>query len=250
MKDTAVRAAALSAAFLLTYRAAQELDVDPDELEVVEPRVVRLRDGGPRVPALQITDQLVNGAGYCRQLADLRDGVPLAVHLARSVVSDRHLSPLLDLLAPGHPSACDQACYRCLQRYGNQSYHGLLDWRLGLAYLHALVDPDYSCGLDGGAPSDPSTADWLDLALRYATDLVQFDGVGEVRTFNGLVGFRVRPRGRWGLVVHPLWDVGGDELPPVVEGALEEIEDAVGTWAFVHTFDLARNALGVRDRLR
>ena len=248
-KNTAVRAAALSAAFLLTYRAAQELDVDPDELEVVEPRVVRLQRDAPPVPALQITDQLVNGAGYCRQLHEVDGGVPLAVRLARSVVSDRGLSPLSTVLAPGHPAACDQACYRCLQRYGNQSYHGLLDWRLGLAYLRALVDPTYACGLDGSDPSDPATADWLDLARRYATDLVRFDGVGDVRSFNGLVGFRVRPGGRWGIIVHPLWDVHGAEAPPVVDGALAEIEDAAETFDFVHTFELARNALAVRERL-
>lgn len=250
-RSTAVRAAALSAAFLLTYRAAQDLDVDPDELEVVEPRVVRLGGDGPRVPALQITDQLVNGAGYCRQLAHAdADGVPLAVRLVRSIVSDEHESPLSRLLAPGHARDCDQACYRCLQRYGNQAYHGLLDWRLGLAYLQSILDPAYACGLEGFG-GDPATDDWLSLAERYATDLVAFDGVGEVRHFNGLVGFRVRPEGRWALVVHPLWNVSEDSLPPVVDVALNEVEAVgeAGTWEVVNTFDLARGSLEVRKKL-
>ena len=250
-RTVAVRAAALSAAFLLTYKAAEALDVDPDELEVVEPRVVRLGDGTTPVPALQITDQLVNGAGYCRQLHEPdADGVTLAVRLARSVVGDPSQSPLADLLVPGHPEACDQACYRCLQRYGNQPYHGLLDWRLGLAYLQALLDPNYDCAL-GGIGSDPATVDWPDLARRYATDLVRFDGVGEVREVDGLVSFRVQPRGRWAVVVHPLWNVRGDLLPPRVEEALDEIElgDEQGRAVCVDTFDLARSALAVRGRL-
>lgn len=246
-KNTAVRAAALSASFLLTYRAARELDVDPDELEVVEPRVVRLGDDGRRVPALQITDQLVNGAGYCRQLSELEHGVPRVVRLAESILQDREQSPLVEFLAPGHPKACDQSCYRCLQRYGNQAYHGLLDWRLGFAYLHALVDPAYKCGFDGFR-DDPAGADWLDLAHRYATDLVRFDGVGSVRTFGRLVAFQLKPGGKWALVVHPLWSEANS--PPAVLAALNEIEDQGLTWRLVNTFDLARNALAVRESLK
>lgn len=246
-KNTAVRAAALSAAFLITYRAAKELDVDPDELEVVEPRIVRVGGDGPRVPALQITDQLVNGAGYCRQLAEPEDGVPRIVGLAQSIVADQGLSPLQELLAPGHPAACDQSCYRCLQRYGNQAYHGLLDWRLGLAYLQALLDPTYACGAQGFG-DDPAGVGWVDLARRYATDLVRFDGLGLVRSVEGLVAFQVRPGGRWGVVVHPLWDP--DDRPQIVRDACTALEDDGHSWRLVNTFDLARNALGVRLRLQ
>lgn len=41
-----------------------------------------------------------------------------------------------------------RACYRCLHRYGNQAYHGLLDWRLGLDAIALLLDSSYT-GLDG-----------------------------------------------------------------------------------------------------
>ena len=204
--------------------------------------------GGPTRPALQITDKLLNGAGYCRQLAQPpEDGRPLVVRAGRG-------RPLRPSTAPLRRSSnrprveCDPACYRCLQRYGNQAYHGLLDWRLGLAYLRASSTPATPVVSTARATTRPSL-DWHDLARRYADDLVRFDGTGSVEEFAGLVGFRVRPGGRWGLVVHPLWEVERG-FPPVVDSALAEIEDRGESFAFVNTFDLARNALAVRDKLK
>ena len=245
---TAVRAAALSAAFLLTYRAAQELDVDPDELEVVEPRIIRLEASSPRVPLLQLTDKLLNGAGYCRQLEQpLGNDRPLVDELIRSILYDRDVSPLQELLEHDHVVECDPACYRCLQRYGNQAYHGLLDWRLGLAYLRALVEPDYACGLDGPT-DDPALADWLSLADKYASSLVDFHGEGEVRRIEDLVAFRLRDGGPWGLVVHPLWNL--DVPAPRLDATIGVIEDGGGYPEPVDTFTLSRTALAVRERLR
>ena len=243
----AVRAAALSAAFLLTNRAAQTLDVDPDELEVVEPRVVRLARDAPRVPLLQLTDQLLNGAGYCRRLAEPDgDGVPLVLRLARSVVGDPAVSPLRELVDPDHATRCDPACYRCLQRYGNQAYHGLLDWRLGLAYLQALTDPAYACGLDG-ADDDPALVDWDELAQTYADNLVRFDGVGSVEPAGDLVSFRLQPGGPWALVVHPLWNL--DRPGPRLARAYQALVRRGDSWRCVDTFRLSRAALAVRHDL-
>lgn len=47
-----------------------------------------------------------------------------------------------------------------LHRSGNQMYQGLLDWRLGLAYLRCLDDSSFDCGLERDSFSDPSLADW------------------------------------------------------------------------------------------
>ena len=243
---TAVRAAALSAAFLLTNRAAERLDVDPDELEVVEPRVIGI--GAQRVPLLQITDQLVNGAGYCKQLSEPVDGTPLVLQLATSIVGDRQVSPLADLLEPDHVAKCDPACYRCLQRYGNQSYHGLLDWRLGLAYLQALLDPDYGCGLDGANENDPALADWPQLANDYAQALVDFDGTGSVETVQGLVAFRIQEDGPKALVVHPLWNL--DDPAPRLAAAIRHLKSEGVPICFVDTFQLSRASLAVREGLR
>ena len=119
---------------LLVQKAAIELDVAPDEFEALEPR---LRGGRP---VLQIADSLINGSGLCRRLGELRsDGRPGIIHLAEDIISDRGHWPLKDFLAGNHPETCAASCYACIQQFQNRRYHGLLDWRLGLAYLKAIL---------------------------------------------------------------------------------------------------------------
>src|SRR5262249_33096848 len=118
---TSVRAAALSATYLLVNRAALELDLDPEEFDVIDPRPYA--PAGVPLPLLEITDHLVNGAGFCERLAR-PEGEPLIVRLVRSMVRDRGEYPLKDFLGDAadpraHPRTCDQACYVCLHRYGN-----------------------------------------------------------------------------------------------------------------------------------
>ena len=102
---------------------------------------------------------------------------------------DESRYPLSELLRNDHPTECDQACYRCLQRYSNQAYHGLLDWRLGLAFLTILDDSSWQCGLDGRFEG-PALQDWPLLARRYAQDMGRLSPV-EMRDVAGLVAFRV-----------------------------------------------------------
>jgi Lhr-like helicase len=163
---TAVRAASLSASFILVNRAALKLDVDPEEFDVIEPRIYRPA-GGVAVPVLQIADHLVNGAGFCTALGsnDPSTGSPLIASLMASCIHDEDDYPLNEFLRADHERACEQACYRCLLRYRNQPYHGLLDWRLGLSFLHVLVDGKHRCGLDGNFAS-PALRSWPDLVEK------------------------------------------------------------------------------------
>jgi hypothetical protein len=247
-QSTAVRAAALSAAFILVQRAALELDIDPEEFDIVDPRT-HILDGN-NVPVLQITDHLINGSGFCERLESIdATGQTRLVSMIRSIVTDLKTFPLKEFRRkePGfdHAAQCDQACYLCLQRYGNQSYHGLLDWRLGLSFLEALNDPNFRCGLDGNFES-PSLSDWLTLARRYATELsTRYRADGEVRDVGKLVAFRLdRSRDQWALVVHPLWDVQNPS------GALQEAIDLLGSPPeFSDTFHLARRQVSERERL-
>jgi len=149
-----------------------------------------------------------------------------------------------------HAAQCDQSCYLCLQRYGNQSYHGLLDWRLGLSFLEALDNPRFCCGLDGNFEASPSLSDWPALAHRHATDLVtNYRTGGEVKKIGKgkkLTAFRFdRNRERWAVVVHPLWDV---ENP---SGMLEEaIRELGAPPEFSDTFELSRRQVSERERLQ
>lgn len=247
--NTAVRAAALSAVFLLVQRAALELDVDPEEFDVIDPRPINHRQHG-RIPLLQFTDFLVNGSGYCEELASCDStGTPRIAHLLRSIVSDVVAFPLATLLREGHPRRCDQACYLCLHRYGNQMYHGLLDWRLGLAYLRCLHDPGFDCGLSNiDASTDPSLADWQLLCREYAGRQTRGLASAAIAEFGGLTAFSYdSPRAQWAVIAHPLWDKAG--IHGRLSSALQEISSTGGVAEVVDTFELARRPTAVRERL-
>jgi hypothetical protein len=247
---TSVRAAALSATFIMVHRAALDLDIDPEEFDIIDPRVY-MADGAP-VPVLQITDHLVNGSGFCERLATKDgSGVPYVAKMIRSAVRDTTAFPLKDYrgIKDGvdHAEQCRESCYLCLQRYGNQSYHGLLDWRLGLSFLETIDDPDFRCGLDGNFETSPSLSDWPTLANVYATALVNnYQSNGEVKEFGKLTAFRLdRNQNRWALVVHPLWDIDNPS------GLLAEAIRQIGSPPeFADTFELSRRQVLARERLR
>jgi hypothetical protein len=239
MFQVSARAAAISATHLLVQKAALKLDVAPDEFEALEPR---LRGGHP---VLQIADSLINGSGLCRRLSERRsDGKPEIVHLAEEIVSNRSEWPLTDFLANNHPETCAVSCYACIQQFQNRRYHGLLDWRLGLAYLRAILHPSFACGLDGDFDSYPELVGWRSRASELAknlaamrpstlraetTGLQKLPCITEVGTGNAV-------RGRT-LVVHPLWRL--DVLA---------IQRFVGHFTgpnicFVDTFELERRPL-------
>ena len=246
--STAVRAAALSAAFILVQRAALDLDIDPEEFDIVDPRT-HIHDGAT-VPVLQITDHLINGSGFCERLESVdASGQARLVSMIESIVSETAAFPLKEFRAArndfNHADQCDQACYLCLQRYGNQAYHGLLDWRLGLSFLEALHNPSFRCGLDGNFQS-PSLSDWPTIARRYANELAtRYRDDGEVRDVGNLVAFRLnRSRDQWALVVHPLWNIDNPS------GVLQNAIDVLGIQPeFTDTFALSRRQVSERERL-
>jgi hypothetical protein len=90
-------------------RAALELDVDPEEFDVMEPRIYR-PSGGIAVPVLQFADHLVNGAGLCVALGspDPATGMPLIASLMSSVLNDIGEYPLNEFLRGDHERTCDR----------------------------------------------------------------------------------------------------------------------------------------------
>lgn len=242
LASTAVRAAALSASFILVNRAALELDVDPEEFDIIEPRLFRPK-GGAAVPILQFADHLVNGAGFCEALGapDPATGGPLIASLLRSALVDEDKYPLDEFLRGDHERTCEQACYRCLLRYRNQPYHGLLDWRLGLAFLHVLADASYQCGLDGTF-GGPALRMWPDLVERDIWRIQRQFGRVETRSLGPLWAVRFDGAGRWAIVAHPLWD------PSTIEGILLDAARALGGDPFVavDSFNVARRPVTIR----
>jgi len=239
-ENVAVRAAALTAAFLLVYRAALELDVDPSEFEILPPRVSKI--DGEVWPVLQIADTLVNGSGLSRRLSQPA-GRPWAIELLESIVDDTSAWPLRDFLADKHRSYCDQACYECLQRYGNRNYHGLLDWRLGLAFARALLDPTYAAGSDGRFEA-PELLDWRSLVEGALVRVAR--GAKDLKVLHDapLPAIQLRrPEGDLLIAVrHPLWR----QISPLME-AMRKEGGTAPLW--IDSFELARRPFSVIARI-
>lgn len=244
--DPAFRAGALSACFLIVSHASRELlDVDPDEFEILDPMVKR-NTSGEMVPVLQVADSLVNGSGLSNRLSQPGGESPMAliVEVMRSFGAGIQMPHLASLVARDHASKCMTGCYRCLHRYGNQSYHGLLDWRLGLSVIQLLLDPTYLAGLDGRFDS-PGLSDWREMAEHLARDAsglfsTQYKIIGGIPVVS--IG-----KEKWAAVVHPLWDWEKvyEFIPDIKTFALD-----VDLLVPVTTFDLSRRMGEIFQNLR
>ena len=252
--NIATRAAAISATQILVQKAALLLDVSAEEFEALEPR---LRGGRPM---LQIADTLINGSGLCKRLGDpeVAGGIPYIARLIEEILGNKATWPLQDFLGTdgdgAHPEQCKTSCYRCIQRFGNRRYHGLLDWRLGISYLRAMSDDDYSAGINLSDRALPEIVGWYEYAHSLA------DSVAAMRP--GTLSYLrlessqlpcIIERSLEGeelsrtIVVHPLWrkDV---EVMSVILGP--DWSDGV---TLIDTFNLERRPLRtlaeVRNRL-
>lgn len=127
------RAAWYSFAFWLRLAAGVHLDVDALELQAGFRSLPRK---GRAIGQAFLSDQLENGAGYCRELARperFRELLKLADPAMDGSIAARwtELVSLPGAAAP-HAAECDTSCNRCLRDFHNLPYHGLLDWRLAL----------------------------------------------------------------------------------------------------------------------
>jgi hypothetical protein len=170
----------------------------------------------------------------------------LAATLIASITASQSEFPLNQLLRVDHAARCEQACYECLQRYGNQAYHGLLDWRLGLDYLAMLMNSNFGMHRPG-TDSALWTSSWeqlrdrlSDLVLRMTPDPMEerVDGITLVRLSKDL--------DQWIAVTHPLWH--WDDLIARYSKLQEfcEHHQTVPT----STFHLARRPAGALDAAR
>jgi ATP-dependent helicase YprA (DUF1998 family) len=249
--NIATRAAAVSATQILVQKAALVLDVSAEEFEALEPR---LRGG---LPMLQIADTLINGSGLCKRLGDpdVPGGVPYIAKLIEEILEDDTVWPLQDFLGTdgdgAHAEQCKTSCYRCIQRFGNRRYHGLLDWRLGISYLRAMVQDDYSSGIDAKDRFLPEIAGWYE----YAHTLAESVAAMRPGTLNyisltdselpciierSLAGDELSRT----IVVHPLWQKD-DAVMSVILGT-----DWTDGLTFIDTFNLERRPLRTLSEIR
>lgn len=242
------RAAAISATQILTHKAALYLDVSPDEFETLEPR---LHFGKP---ILQIADALINGSGLCRRLAEptIAGAPPLITTLLNEILKDKNDWSMVDFLKKDHPYQCQTACYKCIQRYGNRRYHGLLDWRLGMAYLRAMVVPEFACGLNDDDWVHPEMIRWRERAFELAEDVeaLRPATIKLSKEYSLPVLTEIQDgKELWrAIVTHPLWQWREPERNTLI--ASLGLVDERSSLRFIDTFELERRPLHALANLK
>ena len=206
---SSIKAAFYSAAFLLRSVAAGELDIDPEEIAIANVRRSQSADGS-WCGEIILCDSLPNGAGFTRWM---NDNWPT---LLGALLHPAPNSFAAHLVSTGHQESCDSSCPECLRHYRNMPFHGLLDWRLGLATLRVYADQSFSCGLDGDF-SVPELQGWsIQCQMLRNSFCSAFDDCkAESWTVRGatLSGWSFgSPSGHQTFIItHPLWHQGDPE---------------------------------------
>jgi Lhr-like helicase len=194
------RAAWYSFAFWLRIAAASLLDVDAQELQA---GFRSLEQNGSIIGQAFLCDQLENGAGYCRFLAQPNEFQQL-MRLADPSIQGSIASQWMN--TQGHGSDCDTSCNLCLRDYQNLPYHGLLDWRLALDMARLLSNPASPIDLNSswGNFQNP----WFSLVQNPIPAALQRLGYGTSVQFGTLTGYvhQDARRRTIKMIRHPLWN--------------------------------------------
>jgi hypothetical protein len=230
--STGVKAAVYSAAFLLQRVLAGRLDIDPDEIEVASIMPHRTEP----VAEIVLSDRLPNGSGFVEWAEQhLQELLTEACTGSPRSFTER-------ILSSPHYESCDSACYECLKVYRNMTYHSLLDWRLGIAYLRILLNKDYRGGLDGDFASQPELRHWPQAATTLRDSFIaDFNGY-RPENWEGLPGFQAGSTKV--VLIHPLWDTVNPR------GILAAAVARAGTdIRFIDTFNLSRRPIWCYQKL-
>lgn len=198
-QGAAVKAAYYSAAFILRSVVAEELDIDPEEIDISNVRIIEL-DDGTCAGEMIINDHLENGAGFTAWLSQNDNWCRILDTITRPEHDNDTF--IGKLLSTEHAQGCQSSCYDCLCLYRNMSFHSLLDWRLGMSVLRILSDSAYQCGIDGDFGS-PELTGWLEFSHELRITFCQSFQSCEPSEFGPLHGWRVA--GRNIILIHPLW---------------------------------------------
>ena len=196
----AIRAAFFSAAFLLQRVLADQLDVQPEEIEISE----KMLDNKP-YPIIYLSDALPNGAGIVSYLTKegrlekiIKDIVAFKTGFMKSLIDE------------DHRMNCRTACQSCLLTYSNRGYHHVLDWRLGVGILRLMIDPSYDFGFTETTRTQyPELNDFDELIVAAAkktnVNLNEGDWVKQIR-------IKSYEPGEDDIIInkifyHPLWNI-------------------------------------------
>lgn len=196
------RAAWYSFAFWLRIAAASHLDVDAQELQA---GFRSLEQNGRVIGQAFLSDQLENGAGYCRFLAQPQEFQQLMAQAATNRSPQTTNSIAYHWLNPDtHSNQCDTSCNLCLRDYQNLAYHGLLDWRLALDMARLVLDA--ASVVDINSPWGNFPNPWLNLVEGSIPATLQKLGYRQSVQFGTLFGYVNSGRKTIRILRHPLWN--------------------------------------------
>jgi DEAD/DEAH box helicase domain-containing protein len=236
---SAVKAAYASAAFVLRNIAADDMDIDPEEIEVCHLKSLTLNESSSKekVGVITFSDYHPNGSGFTERLSNY-----WVQYINKLIRIDGSSDFPGDLLSPSHIEKCKEACYQCLKGYRNMSYHPILDWRLGVSLLKVLIDDKYQVGLDGNFIGNPELEGWKERAIFLRNQLFEaFKGDGLTkRDFGDLVGYdfnnyRV-------IITHELWHTQNIKEDSILYDSLKIAKEDLGNKIikYMNPFNIAR----------
>lgn len=226
--DVGVRAAWLSAAYLIREAAWRVHDAAPDELAAG----IRPVSGEYSLIAqIYLTDTLINGAGYSRYFLS-PDG------LERLMVASHAMSKSLESHKGPEGQPCDGSCYACLRDYSNSRLHPLLDWRLSVDLMRLMLDGVF----------DPTERD--DHAELAASNFVKGMPSFESDRIAGRPCLISSERSAVCIITHPLESVHPPTMAPAIAAAFARAESRFDAVTFRSWFDLYRVPGDVAIRLQ
>lgn len=238
-----VRSAYYSLSFILQRAVASKLDIDPVEIEVV-----KLMPSGNYTGIICLADEKINGSGFVKDLYEHFDDY------ASNRILNGSDSFFNHMLSPQHDASCDSACYSCLQVYRNMPYHGLLDWRLGIALLRIIVDPNYKCGTDNQFAAYPELAGWPDMAYQLLDNFknIFYHQWAIDRCQN--VPFIHDGNGNIIVATHPLWDMDDSTgnslfLAKLKRKISQQIGCGISSFRWCDTFNLSRRMSSCSEKI-
>ncbi|TAH41176.1 MAG: DEAD/DEAH box helicase [Bacteroidetes bacterium] len=238
-----VRSGYYSAAFLLQRILADQLDVDPTEIEIadiVKRELVENSIIKRYVSEIILTDELPNGSGFVRFLYNRFPEL-----LTEAMNPTDAQSYLGKIHSTNHQGNCKDACYECLKVFRNMNYHSLLDWRLGLSMMRVLNDATYKCGADGIFNQHVELNGWLEFATSLRNGFAESFGMRTVDEVQGLPIIKWHARDKNVImIVHPFWDMKNERADNWINEIKNELlsytRSRGGKLSIVDAFNLHR----------
>ena len=197
-----IMAAFYSAATLIQRVFADEMDIQPDEIEISEIKIEN------DIPCIYLSDALANGSGYVGMLMQEENGKTRLQSLMEKIINFEG-DYLQTILKHGSDvnDPCLTSCPICLRTYQNSGYHHVLDWRLGVDLIKLMLDPNYQMGYDDLANTPyHDLEEQMKVAGKMVADnnvLVRLEFINQRYS---LISNPILQQARMEMIVHPLWN--------------------------------------------